>query len=190
MSHIDEGNNGRIYSTRFGVKKHQKRNSSGHDILTQKRIHSLAYNLATGLNLKKLYVAKVNLENHYEYEMEKISTENIVYPGSPNHGTILFSQDQEVLLNELASLWIALWHQGFAAWDYELFLQPDGRIAMIDFDKFGFHMTSGPVSITMPCRGPGFKLEYFFQNPCFSYDFVNRLRALGFEPPADCLPTL
>jgi hypothetical protein len=130
----------------------------------------------------------------YEYEMQRISTQKIIYPGAPNHGELLRSDEFEQLVTELSMLWIALWNRGFAAWDYELFLQPDGRIALIDFDKFGFHMTSGPVSMILPLRGPGHKesynLRYFFQNPCFPHDFVERLRVLGFEVPADCLPSL
>jgi hypothetical protein len=93
--------------------------------------------------------------------MERISTEKIIYPGAPNHGEVLSHNDFEQLFHELTTLWLALWAQGFAAWDYEPTLQPDGRIAMLDFDKFGFRMTSGPVSITMPIRGPGFNLNCF-----------------------------
>ena len=190
MSHTDEGNNGRIYETQFGVKKIQKKRSMGHDILTQKRIHTYAASLLQDLKLQKLYIPFVNNMNPTEYEMQKISTEKIIYPGAPNHGKVLPHDEFEKLLNELAVFWVYLYTNGFAAWDYELFLQPDGRVALIDFDKFGFRMTSGPVSITMPCRGPGFSLNYFFQNPCFPHDFVERLRKVGFQPPADCLPAL
>jgi hypothetical protein len=194
MTHTDEGNNGRIYETSYGIKKIQKRKSVGHDILTQKRIHRLTETTVKELNLKKLFVPSLNLENMHEYEMQRISTQKIIYPGAPNHGELLSSDDFELLFRELSILWLALWNRGFAAWDYELFLQPDGRIALIDFDKFGFHMTSGPVSTILPFRRPGhtesYCLRYFFQNPCFPHDFVERLRALGFEVPADCLPSL
>lgn len=191
MSSIDQGNNGRIYETPFGVKKMQKRGSEGHDILTQKRIHSYAASLIKDLNLQKLWIPLINEMNTNEYEMQKISTKKIIYPGSPNDGELLLHDDFEKLFHELAILWIYLWKNGFAAWDYELFLQSDGKIALIDFDKFGFHMTSGPRSVTMPLnsRGSGFKTAYFFQNPCFPHDFIERLRSLGFEPPADMLPS-
>jgi hypothetical protein len=194
MTHIDEGNNGRIYETPYGIKKIQKRRSAGHDILTQKRIHRITEVTVYELKLQKLFVPSLNLENGDEYEMQRISTQKIIYPGAPNHGELLRSDEFEQLVTELSMLWIALWNRGFAAWDYELFLQPDGRIALIDFDKFGFHMTSGPVSTILPLKRPGYtesySLRYFFQNPCFPHDFVERLRALGFEVPADCLPSL
>jgi hypothetical protein len=194
ITHADEGNNGRIYETDYGVKKIQKRKSVGHDILTQKRIHMLAETVMKDLNFQKLFVPSLNLKNTYEYEMQRISTQKIIYPGAPNHGELLSSDDFELLCCELSIFWLALWNRGFAAWDYELFLQPDGRIALIDFDKFGFHMTSGPVSMILPIERPGhaksYSLRYFFQNPCFPHDFVERLRGLEFEVPADCLPSL
>lgn len=193
-SSIDQGMNGRIYDVGAGgtVKKIQKRNSFGHDITTQKRIHNLAERLVNELGLNLIRVPHVFMENLKEYEMNKISTGQIIYLGDPNHGVSIDDSFREALCKELAILWIALYKAGFAAWDYELFLQPDGSVMLIDFDKFGFRMTSGPVSILMPAsrRGEGIShLQYFFQNPCFPHDFVDRLQALGFVPPADCLPT-
>lgn len=196
MEHFDEGMNGRVYETPFGVIKIQKKNSLGHDIQTQKRIHHFAARLVEELNLQVIRVPNVNLANLNAYEMERISTEKIIYLGDPNHGHPITDKLYEQICNDLAILWGHLFDGGFAAWDYELFLQPDGTVALIDFDKFGFHMTTGPVSILLPQTKRGSRslccvpdLRYFFQNPCFPHDFVDRLRSLGFEPPADCLPT-
>lgn len=191
-SSIDQGMNGRIYDLGATVKKIQKRNSLGHDIITQKRIHNLTERLVNELRLQTIRVPHVIMENLNEYEMTKIDTSKIIYLGDPNHGTTIDDILRDRLSKELAILWIELFKAGFAAWDYELYLQPDGSVMLIDFDKFGFHMTSGPVSVQMPAsRGrvcvPDIK--YFFQNPCFPHDFVEILRALGFEPPADTLPT-
>ncbi len=193
---MDQGMNGRIYDLGATVKKIQKRNSLGHDILTQKRIHNLTERLVNELKLRVLRVPHVFLENQSEYEMTKIDTSNIIYLGDPNHSAEISDALREQLTQELAILWIELFKAGFAAWDYELYLQKDGSIILLDFDKFGFRMTSGPVSILLPQTKRGSEkhtymanTNYFFQNPCFPYDFVDRLRALGFEPPADCLPT-
>lgn len=191
-SSIDQGMNGRIYDLGATVKKIQKRNSLGHDIITQKRIHHLTERLVNELRLQLIRVPHVFLENLNEYEMAKIDTSKIIYLGDPNHGTPIDDGLRQRLSKELAILWIELFKAGFAAWDYELYLQPDGSVMLIDFDKFGFHMTSGPVSILMPSSRRQVALpllQYFFQNPCFPYDFVDQLRAFGFEPPADTLPT-
>ena len=196
MESIDEGMNGRIYDLGTTVKKIQKRHSLGHDIMTQKRIHNLTERLVNELKLKVLRTPHVFMENQNEYEMAKILTKDVIYLGDPNHGVTLSEQCREALIADLVILWIELFKSGFAAWDFELFLQPDGTVMFIDFDKFGFRMTSGPVSILLPQTKRGSEahtcmpeLKYFFQNPCFPHDFVNRLRVAGFEPPADCLPT-
>jgi hypothetical protein len=192
MDFLDQGMNGRIYDLGETVKKIQKRKSMGHDIITQKRLHHLTERLIDELNLKTLRVPHVFMKNPNEYEMSKVNTDKIIYPGNPNHGYPADPELLEKISKELTILWLELYKSGFAAWDFELFLQPDGSVVLLDFDKFGFRMTSGPVSILMPSSRHGdnpFNLEYFFINPCFPHDFVDRLRASAFEPPADCLPT-
>lgn len=195
MASIDEGNNGRIYDLGSTVKKIQKRGSLGHDVLTQKRIHTLTEKLLGELHTTVLKTPSIVQENFIEYEMAKIDTSNIIYLGDPNHGYPLDFIKRGILIQELALFWKTLFEAGFAAWDFELFLQSDGTVMMLDFDKFGFRMTSGPLSIHMPSSrrnelGQRERLEFFFHNPCFPHDFVERLRALGFKVPADCLPSL
>jgi hypothetical protein len=194
--YIDQGMNGRIYQTERGVMKIQKRNSLGHDVHTQKRIHHLAETLVEELNLQLLFVPHIYLDIHDGYEMARVDTSRIIYPGDPNHSTQISEELSMSLCQDLVLLWIALFQRGFAAWDYELYLQPDGKIALLDFDKFGFCMTSGPVSIQLPQIKQDSEthvcvpdLHYFFQNPCFPYDFISRLQAHGFNPPEDCLPS-
>lgn len=191
---LNDGMNGRVYVAENGhIIKVQKRNSLGHDIMTQKRIHLLAERLINDLDLRILRVPHVYFNSTNSYEMDYIYTKNIIYLGDPNHGYTLHESLHEKLSQELAILWIELFKAGFAAWDFELYLQLDGTVMLVDFDKFGFHMTSGPVSILMPSSRRHSSLphlHYFFQNPCFPHDFVERLRANGFEPPADCLPSI
>lgn len=195
VDHFDEGMNGRIYETKFGVVKVQKNRSLGHDIQTQKRIHSLTGRTAETLALKTIRIPKVHLENLNSYEMERVSTDKVIYLGDLNHGYPISDELFESIVTELAILWVNLYKEGFVAWDFELFLQPDGTVALLDFDKFGFRMTSGPVSVLFPTSKRSFRshapvpdIRYLFQNPCFPHDFVNRLQSLGFQPPADCLP--
>lgn len=190
---LSEGANGRIYPSERGVIKIQKRKSVGHDVITQRRIHHLAQTLIDELDLKILRVPRVFVDSHQTYEMEWVNTQKIIYPGADQFTTPILADLYENLCQELTRFWIALFRRGFAAWDYELFLQPDGTVVLLDFDKFGFRMTSGPDSILLPigsrCRICHPPLASFFRNPCFPPDFVDRLRAMGMEPPADCLPT-
>ena len=186
MASIDEGNNGRIYRTAFGVQKIQKRRSSGHDIVTQRRIHGLAYTVAASLNLDCLFIPRVS-SNVGIYEMEFIDTSKVIYLGDPANSTGKMDTELRSLVHEeIKDLWLALWERGFAAWDFELFLQPDGRVALIDFDKFGFRQTSGSRSmdvILLPNLGikTAFTQITFFQNACFPPRFLADLEAAGFS---------
>ena len=186
MASIDEGNNGRIYRTAFGVQKIQKRRSSGHDIVTQRRIHGLAHTVAESLGLDCLFIPRVS-SNAGIYEMEFIDTTRVIYLGDPVNSVGKMDIELRSLVHEeIKDLWLARWERGFAAWDFELFLQPDGRVALIDFDKFGFRQTSGSRSmdvILLPNLGikTAFTQITFFQNACFPPRFLADLEAAGFS---------
>lgn len=191
MDHIDEGNNGRVYTSQSGVIKVQKRKSLGHDILLQKKIHSLTEKLIDELKLEILCVPKLNHENKTHYEMEFVNTEKIIYLGDSSHSADISLELYEKIVTEFTSLWIALFSKGFAAWDFELFLQPTGKVILLDFDKYGIVSTRGNT-IVMPHWTPeqtAYNLKFFFKNSCFSTDFVSRLLTKDFAPPP-CLITL
>jgi hypothetical protein len=87
--------------------------------------------------------------------MERIDVEKPIFLGC--QGNVLEGLDRDLLVSELASLWKALYKKGYMAWDFELYLQPDGRVAMVDFDKFkkGSYVTG------------------FFIHPCFPRGFAD-----------------
>ena len=89
------------------------------------------------------------------YEMERIDVEKPIFLGC--QGNVLEGLDRDLLVSELASLWKALYKKGYMAWDFELYLQPDGRVAMVDFDKF----KTGPY------------WTGFFIHPCFPRGFAD-----------------
>lgn len=195
MDSIDEGGNSYLYETEFGVMKVAKRNAIGHDIQTQKRIHDLTRRVTKELALELLCVPELNHSELRQYEMERVSTQDILYLGDRLHSTPMTESFATKLSEELARLWAALWGHGFAAWDFELFLQPDGTVSMVDFDTFGFRMTSGELPILLPYAPKHSEtpsrlhdLQYFFQTPCFPRGFVELLQAQGCELPAECLP--
>ena len=191
MDPIDEGNNGRLYTSNSGVIKVQKRKSLGHNVMTQKKIHLVCEALITQLKLDILRVPKVNVENKAQYEMERINTENIIYLGDLSHSCEVSTELYKKISEEFVTLWIALFSKGYAAWDIELFLQSDGKVMLLDFDKYGI-VSTRENTIVMPHWNPEQtkgNLKYFFKNSCFPPDFVSRLLSSGFAPPP-CLITL
>ena len=166
---------------------------SGHDALTRKRIHELTYRLIGELGLRVLKAPRIDHTHPTEYHFEHIQTESPIYLGDRMHGVELAPMFYEEVCNELLILWWALWEKGFAAYDFKLFLQSDNTVMLVDYDSFGFRMTTGPVSILLPefQRDPESsktRLRYFFEPVCFPKDFVRRLYVLNRFPPADCLP--
>jgi len=90
------------------------------------------------------------------YEMGSIDVEKLIFLGC--QGNVLEGLNKEVLVSELARLWRALYKKGYMAWDFELYLQPDGRVAMVDFDKF---------------KKAAELEESFFIHPCFPRGFYS-----------------
>jgi hypothetical protein len=72
---------------------------------------------------------------------------------------VLEGVDRASLTFELASLWKALYKKGYIALDFELYLQPDGRVIIVDFDKFKKHISGTVVE------------DGFFIHPCFPRGF-------------------
>lgn len=72
-----------------------------------------------------------------EYSMEAIEDGHLIY-------TENFSDD---LKTELKEFYVDLAMHGFFPHDFELYLQVDGRVAIIDFEKFGEWVSSEEVVI-------------------------------------------
>jgi hypothetical protein len=90
------------------------------------------------------------------YEMGRIDVEKLIFLGC--QGNVLEGLNTALLVSELVRLWKALYKKGYIAWDFELYLQPDGRVAMVDFDKFKTVETDLDDSLFIhPCFPRGFK---------------------------------
>jgi len=103
--------------------------------------------------------------------MRKIKTTQPLHLGLIQHHN---------LADEVRRLWLRLWEDGFAAWDFELYLQPDGKVMMIDFDRFGYRMylenLLGHIPIDRRIHLPiTIKPGTFFQHVCFPTDFQQSL---------------
>jgi hypothetical protein len=125
----------------------------------QKHIHTTLLHILSDPAYILLSVPKL-IPNPDSYEMEKIDTRRPIVLGAM--GTqIICPKTKERLCQELKCFWIALYEEGYAAWDFELYKQPDGKIMMIDFDKFKY------VSELS---------EEFFKHPCFPRGFAECLK--------------
>lgn len=83
---------------------------------------------------QKLYVPKAWSPSDHQYSMERIDTTNPV--------------EHQVIVEEIRLFMDFAKKEKIYPCDYELYQQIDGRIAMIDFDKFGEWHDDG--SVTFP----------------------------------------
>lgn len=127
-----EGAYGRIIAAGLEtVKKipHKKSQKGSLSLNEQKAIHSIIEESSSYTVLRA-----PRLIHGDGYEMERIDVEKPIFLGC--QGNVLEGVDRGVLVSELAIMWKALYKKGYMAWDFELYLQPDGRVAIVDFDKF------------------------------------------------------
>jgi len=133
------------------------------DINTQKHIHKLLLHILSDPYYILLKVPK--LVPNDAYEMEKIDTRKPIFLGTM--GTqVICTKTKDRLIEELMYMWGDVYLEGYAAWDFELYKQPDGRIMMIDFDKF-----KPRKSVTIS--------EDFFRHPCFPSEFPRMFGCLN-----------
>lgn len=162
----------RIYTTPFGVVKKAKRTSKAHDVLTQRRIHVIASEVLKNGSYSLLYTPDLSSDGT-QYEMRKIDTRSPIWLGSDE------TRDP-VLIEEVVRFWTAMYTYkpdgGFALLDFELYKQPSGRVAVIDFDSTGFVNTDlyGNATVTIPGK-EDIPPAMFFVHPCFPPDFEERL---------------
>ena len=157
---INEGKSGRVFTVPGRpdlVEKVARRRIRSYCIQTQKRIHRLCYDALRKAD-PPLYLIRIPaLENPDtpSYMMERVDTSCPIYSE-----TITL---EPVLTKELVRVWNLLWAAGFAAWDFELYLQSDGTVFLLDFDSFGFR------------HGDALPPPAFFENSCFPLHFREML---------------
>ena len=167
-------------------------NSRVHETQTQKRLHDLTYRVIQDLGLQILRTPQIIQSFPELYETEPVFAFLKINLGDPLNGVELDERFRGELIRELAILWAALWREGFAAWGFTLYLQPDNTVMLLDYSRFGFRMTSGPVPILLPQfqqdpESSAHLMKYIFDCTCFPRDFVDYLTNLNCLPPAECL---
>ena len=165
---MDEGSNGRIYRLANGkVQKVAKRRVSGHDIETQKRIHMFLEKR----QMRYIHVPALMKDKfaEHEYCMEAIDTST----------PVAISEENPEMFYEFLDLWKKAWMYGFGLLDFELYRQPNGKYAIIDFDKTAFRITGGPVEnqfqLPFPYNPSRTSNSVYFAYPCFPANFLELL---------------
>jgi hypothetical protein len=144
-----------------------------HDQITLARIYRLAYDVLQHQKFKMLYTP-------LQHVQDNIDTSHIICLGTDSEGTQ--SYNHAALSHELTEFWVDMWTQhGLAAWNFRMYLQPDGRVAIVHFDNFGFHNYNEYRHwITMPCN---VNLNFFFADSVFPNDFLERIRNVDSVSP-------
>ena len=101
----------------------------GSSILREYEIHCLCYSVCSN-NKKKYTLLQIprplSLINQRSYEMEKIEDNEML--GETDIDSVLW--------REVSDFKRELMRYNIEAFDYELYMQPNGSVSLIDFDKF------------------------------------------------------
>ena len=161
----DESLRHRILRTPFGVVKKAKRGSNAHDVLTQRRFHALAYKILSEGGYTILFTPQLS-DDQTIYEMRLIDGRDPIWLGQQ-------PVQDSLLKTEVIRFWKEMYAHGFALYDFELYQQPSGLVAILDYDSVGFHMTGSNEKIVIP--GKTVSPREYFIHPCFSPDFEEKL---------------
>jgi hypothetical protein len=109
------------------VRKVLKRKYKGKSSAEQFSLQQLAYSIVQEYDLKHIQIPKVYSYDHRSYTMERIDTSKPIYEYK--------KEVSEYALKELWEFCEFFELKGYFANDIECYLQPSGKIAIIDFDK-------------------------------------------------------
>jgi hypothetical protein len=174
---IDSGANGIILPSPTGnlVRKKMRRRALGNSIDTQIQLHRMSQSILRDENnyttLRVPYLAPQTLGaaggGPTEYWMERVDTTRPLWLG--DHDSVnCYSQNLiEEVIRELRRYWLAMWDRDIAPWDFELYVQPDNSVVLLDFDKYAQRINGRLTS----ARGLNIPVRDFFNHACFSPEF-------------------
>jgi len=126
---LDFGSTSSIYRVPFGVQKQTRKRDSGRksflSVEEEKQIHSRVFDLLKHPFYTILSTPRLNPDSS-KYEMEHIDTSIPLW--------LSLTPSIEDLTFEVACLWKALYREGWALYDFELYRQRDGRVMILDFN--------------------------------------------------------
>jgi hypothetical protein len=174
---IDSGANGIILPSPTGnlVRKKMRRHALGNSIETQMRLHQLSQSILRDENnyttLRAPYLAPPQQMagggGPPEYWMERIDTSHPLWLGDHDSVNCYSTNLIQDVTNELRRYWLAMWERGVVPWDFELYVQPDNSVVLLDFDKYA-EMVNGSLTFA---RGINISLRDFFVHPSFPPEF-------------------
>jgi hypothetical protein len=109
------------------VRKVLKRKYKGKSSAEQFSLQQLAYSILQEYDMKHIQIPKVYMYDQRSYTMDRIDTNKPIYECK--------SEVSECALKELRHFCEVFELKGYFANDIECYLQPSGKIAIIDFDK-------------------------------------------------------
>jgi hypothetical protein len=181
---LDTGANGLIIPSPNGnlVRKKMRRNAIGNPIEVQMRIHRITQQILTDQNnfttLRAPYL-QVSQAAHAgggsgteEYWMERIDTSQPLWLGDQDSVNCYSQNLVEDVKLELVRYWRQIWERGYAPWDFELYVQRDNSVVLLDFDKFGRRIDDDQVQMPYRVTVPP---QRFFTHICFPPDFAERV---------------
>jgi hypothetical protein len=139
-----EGANGKILSTddqNVVIKKIHRRHRAQHRSSSlsaedQMVIQEAMRKLCMEEGFKLLFVPQAWGAERFQYKMERICVEKPLE---------LTDATTHPVFEELKALYRCCKRKVLFPADFELYIQPDGRVAMVDFDKFALWRSTGEV---------------------------------------------
>ena len=164
---LNEGSNSIIVHWNEGIvrKKIKRQHSTGLDIKTQKKIHKIAEVILQSMDILKTPRLYHEYYSSEYYLMDEVDTKVPIWLGDPETRGQYDKEFIVTLTTELQRFWQGMWNYGYAAWDFELYLQPGGEVIILDFDKFGKR------SLTNPSNKASVNMS--FRNICFPRGFAD-----------------
>ena len=140
-----EGANGKILSTEdplVVIKKIHRRNrphqrTGSLTAEQQARKQEWARGLCHTAGFKILFVPRAWDAERFQYKMDRIHVDKPL--------EVLDAKSHPVFA-EITEFYKEAKRSAVFPADYELYIQPDGRVAMVDFDKFGLWSPTGEVT--------------------------------------------
>jgi hypothetical protein len=144
-----------------------------HDQITLARIYRLAYEVLQHPKYTLLYTP-------LQHVQDSIEKNKMICLGSDGNQTSHY--DYQTVCGQLIEFWSDMWMQhGLVAWNFYMYQQADGRIAIVHFDNFGFHnWNENRHWITMPCN---VIIQFFFADSIFPDGFYECVKDLDGVSP-------
>jgi len=111
----------------------------------QARMQEWARCVCVSLGLKTLFVPRAWDAEKYQYKMDRIDVSQPISEAD---------YKKHKVFADLKAFYTKVKQQGVYPADYELYLQPDGRVAMVDFDKFATWLEDGSVEFPWGLQVP------------------------------------